>query len=202
MKPRPEKNRICSVNAGRNQGPWSTSNRSAWWFVFILGFFLTSAWSDVFHLDSVRIEAPRILKDSLIYTMDVHFLERPGSFWSYYDPGTGSIIIEFLDAQIQSSEVNLPKGLPFLEFRVRRMESQMALTKEVSRVYVTIDRGEHGEQVWNNDVRLVNNSMVRIVIWKEMAPSHKSIAKKSRTIAITVGTFVLVIFGVVAFFTL
>jgi hypothetical protein len=134
--------------------------------------------------------------------MDVHFLERPGPFWSYYDPGSSSIIIEFLDAQIHSPELNLPKGLPFLEFRVRRMESQMALTKEVSRVCVTIDRGEHDDQVWSNDVRLVNNSTVRIVIWKELARSHNSNAKKSRIIAFTIGSFVLLMFGVVAFFTL
>ena len=133
--------------------------------------------ADIFHIDSVKINAPIIRQDSLIYTLDMYFLDRPGSFWSYYDQTTGSITIEFIDAQIFAPQVTFPKGMPFLGFRVRNAESGMALTKEVSHVSVTVDKGPRGDQFWNNDVRLVNNSVVRVVIWKEKIIQENAAAK-------------------------
>jgi hypothetical protein len=161
-----------------------------------------SAKPDVFHIDSVVIHAPKINNDSLVYTLDIHFLERPGSFWSYYDQETGSIIVEFLDAQVVAPEVKFSRGLPFLGFKVRKMSSEMALTRETSRVSVTVDRGSNQNQFWNNDVRLVGASTVRVIIWKEKAVPQKGREKKSRFIAISVGVSALVVFAIIAFFTL
>jgi hypothetical protein len=160
------------------------------------------AWSDIYHIDSVRINAPKIHNDSLIYTMDIHFLERPASFWSYYDAATATIVIEFLDALIISLPVKIPQGMPFLWFKVRKMDTEMALTKVASRINVTVDRGQNGQQFWNNDVRLVGNSTVRVIIWKEKAAPDKVRKKTSRTVAITVGASALVVFAVIALIAL
>jgi hypothetical protein len=175
---------------------------AAWCFAGVLSLGCTVAWSDVFHIDSVRINAPKILNDSLIYTMDIHFLEHPGPFWSYYDQENGMIVVEFLDAQIHAPVVKFSKGMPFLGFKVRKAESEMALTRAVSRVTVYVDRGQGKGQFWNNDTRLVNNSTVRLIIWKEKAAPERSKGKKSRVIAISLGASVLVLFAVVAIFTL
>jgi hypothetical protein len=165
--------------------------------------FSPFAKSDLFRIDSVKINAPAIHGDSLIYTLDIHFLDRPGPFWSYYDPDAGSIIVEFFDAQIHAPDVKFPKGMPFLGFRVKNMETEMALTKVLSRVTLTVDKGPAGDQFWNNDVRLANgNSMVRVIIWKEKAAPLKSKRKTSRIIAITVGTSVLLVFAAIAYLTL
>jgi hypothetical protein len=173
-----------------------------WSLVFILGIFCSCAWSEIFHIDSVRINAPKIYNDSLIYTMDIHFLERPGSFWSYYDAATATIVIEFLDALIISLPVKIPQGMPFLWFKVRKMDTEMALTKVASRINVTVDRGQYGQQFWNNDVRLIGNSTVRVIIWKEKAAPDKVRKKTSRTVAITVGASALVVFAVIALIAL
>jgi hypothetical protein len=169
--------------------------------ILILGG--TTAWPDVYmHIDSVRVNAPKIHNDSLIYTIDIHFLERPGSFWSYYDTSSGLIVIEFLDAHVLAPPVKFARGMPFLDFKVKITESEMALTKQVSRVMVSVDRGLGGELFWDNDVRLANNSTVRLVIWKEKASQDKVRKIRSRTISITVGVSLLVVFAVLAVFVL
>jgi hypothetical protein len=182
--------------------PGHKARLAVWCLVFMAGLFCSSAWSDIFHIDSVRINAPKIHNDSLIYTMDIHFLERPGSFWSYYDATNGTIVIEFLDALIVALPVKIPQGMPFLWFKVRKMDSEMALTKVASRINVTIDRGPSGGQFWNNDVRLVGNSTIRVIIWKEKAAPNKIREKTSRTVAITVGASALVVFAVIALIAL
>jgi len=165
--------------------------------------FCTVAKVEVYRIDSVRINAPEIHGDSLIYTLDIHFLDHPGSLWSYYDPDAGAIIIEFFDAEIRAPAIRFPKGMPFLGFRVNNTESEMALTKVLSRLTLTVDKGPAGDQFWNNDVRVVpGNSMVRAIIWKEKAPPKKAKHKTSRVIALTVGVTVLLVFAVIAYFTL
>jgi hypothetical protein len=202
MKPIAAKGRTFStVSLSRKQ---PTAFRLRVWCAFsVLALLCANVWSGVYHIDSVRIDAPRINNDSLVYTMDIHFHERPGPFWSYYDPETGSVIIEFIDAEVLAPEVRIAKGLPFMGFKVRKTESEMALTKVVSRATVGLDRGPGGEQLWNNDVRLLGESALRLIIWKEKADPGKKVGhKKSHGIAISVGISVLLLCAVIAYFTL
>jgi hypothetical protein len=202
MKPLAGKHRTLSEPA-RRQSAWPFHCPGAWFFACVVWLFCMNAWSDAFHIDSVRINAPKIANDSLVYTLDIHFHEHPAPFWSYYEEETGSLIVEFLDAQVVAPEVKVAKGLPFVGFKVRNMNSEMALTKLISRLTVTVDRGSKEDQFWNNDVRLVGTSMVRIIIWKEKAAPEKNIGqKKSRVIAISVGVSTLVAFAIIALIAL
>lgn len=202
MKPREGNHLIFFTQGVGSPGSGSASRVAAWCLACLLSLGCTGAWADVFHIDSVRINAPKILNDSLIYTMDIHFLEHPGPFWSYYDQANGMIVVEFLDASVLAPPVKFARGMPFLGFKVRKAQSEMALTRVVSRVTVYVDRGQNGERFWNNDTRLVGNSTVRIVIWKEKTAHEKIKGKKSRVVAISVGASVLVLFIVIAIFAL
>lgn len=201
MKPIADKRGTYSP-AGYGREPWYMLRLCACCLVCVLYLCCTNAWSDVYHVDSVRVLAPKINNDSLVYTLDIHFLERPGPFWSYYDPETGSLIVEFLDAQVFAPEVKFSRGLPFRGFKVRNMNSEMALTKLISRFLVSVDRGGKEDLFWNSDVRLVGESTVRIIIWKEKAVPEKTGVKKARAIAISVGLSALVVFAVIALLTL
>jgi hypothetical protein len=201
MKPRQGKHRKI-VSGHTTQLPWDKAQYGGLFIAFVLWICCASAWPDVYQIDSVRINAPNIQNDSLIYTLDVRFRDHPGPFWSYYDQGSGMIVIEFLDAQIIAPLVRFPKGMPFLGFKVRKAESEMSLTRAVSRVTIYVDRGPNGEQFWNNDVKLANNSTVRVVIWKEKTATDKGRVRKTRAVAISVGASVLVLFVIIAIIAL
>jgi hypothetical protein len=78
----------------------------------------------------------------------------------------------------------------------------MALTKEISRVSVTVDRGGKADQFWSNDVRPAGASTVCIVIWKEKAPVVNYTHKKSRIVTISIGISTLLVFAAIALITL
>jgi hypothetical protein len=191
----------CGGTKRSPRGSGRMDRMAAWCFAFILSLGCTIARPDVFHIDSVRMDAPKIQNDSLIYTLDIHFHEIPGLFWSYYDQDHNMIVVEFLDAQIISPPVGFPKGMPFLWFKVKTAVSEMALTKAVSRITVGIDSGPNGDQFWNTNVRLYGNYTVRIVIWKEKAAPVKPKKGKFRVIAISVGASLVALVAVIAAIT-
>ncbi len=169
------------------------------WSLLLCATVLTSeACADIFHIDSVRVNAPKIRNDSLIYTLDIYFFEKPPKFFSYYDDDSGTVNIELLDAQVIVPAIRLPKGVPFLGFKTKKMDSDMSITKQVTKVFLAVDKGERRDQLWNSDAKLGQKNSLRITIWKEKNQEQRVAQRKTRVWAIVGSVTIVAALAVVA----
>lgn len=160
----------------------------------------SEAAADIFHIDSIRVNAPQIHNDSIIYTLDIYFFEKPPKFFSYYDNDSGVVNIEFMDAQIVVSPIKIPKGVPFLGLKAKSMESGMAITKQETRVLLLVDKGEKKDQLWNCDASLGQKNSLRVTIWKEKKHANKIAQRKIRVIAVVSGVSLVIVLAAAAVF--
>ena len=142
--------------------------------------------AQMFHVDSVRLcSAPTIRGDSLFYTLDCYFREKPTNYWSYYDNFLNAVVIEFIDHLLLVPEVSFPHESPFKDFKVRAVETKMALSGVMTRMVIRLDKGPANERLWNYNVTLNNSTALRITIWKKMGSHQKKMAKEKRARFIT-----------------
>lgn len=152
------------------------------------------------YIDSVALcSAPTIRNDSLIYTLDIHFRAAPKHFWSYHDDQYEAVVVEFLDVQIEAPYVELPAASPLKSFKVKNMETKMALTGVKSDVVIGLDPGAQKDQRWDGDVIMVNANTVRVTIWKKMTLYQDILKKeKRRSLLLYGGVFLSTVLVVLA----
>ncbi|HUI92971.1 MAG TPA: hypothetical protein VLX68_12050 [Chitinivibrionales bacterium] len=142
--------------------------------------------AQMFHVDSVRAcSAPTVHSDTLFYTLDCYFREKPVNYWSYYDRILNAVVIEFIDNLLMAPEVTFPHNNPFKEFKAKAVETKMALSGVMTRVAIRLDKGPAGEQSWNYSMSLRTNTALRITIWKKMELSQQKMEKENRARFIT-----------------
>lgn len=142
--------------------------------------------AQMFHVDSVRLcSAPLVRGDSLFYTLDCYFQEKPANYWSYYDNFLHAVVIEFIDHLLLVPEVTFPHESPFKNFKVKAVETKMALSGVMTRMVFLLDKGPAGERLWNYNVTLYNSTTLRITIWKKMESRQEKIAREKKTRFIT-----------------
>jgi hypothetical protein len=142
--------------------------------------------AQMFHVDSVRLcSAPTIRGDSLFYTLDCYFQEKPANYWSYYDNLLNAVVIEFIDHLLMVPEVSFPHDSPFKDFRAKVVETQMALSGVMTRMVIRLDKGPANEKLWNYAMTLRNSTTLRITIWKKMESHQEKMAREKKARFVT-----------------
>jgi hypothetical protein len=137
--------------------------------------------AQMFHIDSVRLcSAPSIHGDSLFYTLDCFFQEKPANYSSYYDNLLNAVVIEFIDNLLITPEVSFPAESPFKDLKIRAVETKMALSGVMTRMVFILDKGPSKEMVWNYNVTLHNHTALRITIWKKMESYQERMAQEKK----------------------
>jgi fumarate reductase subunit C len=156
--------------------------RSAVLYAVFLLLAVQNVSAQMFHVDSVRFSsAPSIRSDSLFYTLDCYFQEKPANYWSYYDNLLNAVVIEFIDNLLLIPEVKFPHTSPFKDLKVKAVETQMALSKVMTRMVFILDKGPASKNLWNYNVTLHNGTTLRVTIWKKMESYQLKMAKEKRT---------------------
>ena len=137
--------------------------------------------AQLFHIDSMQLcSAPTVRGDSLFYTLDCYFQEKPANYWSYYDNPLNAVVIVFIDNLLITPEVSFPVESPFKGFKVRAVETKMALSGVMTRMVFILDKGPSSEKVWNYYVTLRNSTTLRITIWKKMGSYQETLAREKK----------------------
>jgi hypothetical protein len=137
--------------------------------------------AQVFHIDSVRLcSAPTIRNDSLFYTLDCYFQERPVNYLSYYDGPLNAVVIEFIDRLLLMPEVIFPHDSPFKDLKVKAVETKMALSGVMTRMVLILDKRPTSERLWNYNVTLHSSTALRITLWKKIESYQEKMAKAKK----------------------
>jgi hypothetical protein len=137
--------------------------------------------AQMFHVDSVRLcSAPTVRGDSLFYTLDCYFQEKPTNYWSYYDNFLNAVIIEFIDKLLLVPEVTFPHESPFKNFKVKAVETKMALSGVMTRMVIRLDKGPANEKLWNYAMTLHNSTTLHITIWKKLESHQEKVAREKK----------------------
>jgi hypothetical protein len=182
--------------------------RSAALSAAVLLLPLQNVSAQMFHVDSVRLcSVPSIRGDSLIYTLDCYFQEKPSNYWSFYDNLLNAVVIEFMDYLLMVPEVTFPHDSPFKDFKVKAVETKMALSGVMTRMVISLDKGPSNERLWNYSLKPFKSTVLRITIWKKMTSYQEKLAKEKRARFITVMvslslSLAVVVTGVIIFLNL
>jgi hypothetical protein len=164
-------------------------NSFAWNTAFCALFLLPpvqNVSAQMYHVDSMRLcSAPTVRGDSLFYTLDCYFQEKPVNYWSYYDNFLNAVVIEFIDNLLMVPEVTFTHDSPFKNFKVKAVETKMALSGVMTRMVFLLDKGQAGERLWNYNVTLRNSTILRITIWKKMVSHQEKMSREKKARFVT-----------------
>jgi hypothetical protein len=137
--------------------------------------------AQMFHVDSVRsCSAPTIRNDTLFYTLDFYFQERPVNYLSYYDGPFNAVVVEFIDNFLLMPEVTFPQNSPFKGLRVKAVETKMALSGIMTRMVIRFDKGLPNQKQWNYSLTLHTSKALRLTIWNKIESYQEKMAKEKR----------------------
>ncbi|MBD3321926.1 MAG: hypothetical protein GF350_12590 [Chitinivibrionales bacterium] len=120
-------------------------------------------------------KAPRVEEKKLMYILDVGFNERPQNYWSYFDKTENRIVIDCYDTRLGSLPANIQVSRPFIDFEINNTEVRKTVTGKLAKFSIALD------SLWYYKIDPVDNTALRVTVWKELKEPQKKQEKKSST---------------------
>jgi hypothetical protein len=120
--------------------------------------------------------APKILKDKrILYGLDLVFGKKPKDYWIYYSSVKGKLVIDFYGVHVKGKpSVDFSGRGVFKDYKIINSKTKLSLSRKHARVLI----GMEPDPEWHFKSTVIDDRIIRIVAWKDIAPMSRIEKKK------------------------